>query len=598
MLETQRATAAGTVAPMAVSEAAATPRPGSADETLGRMADVAERAAGETVAFYRPERGQWLPEPWSKARKLRREVAAALAANGIARGDRVAVISQTRWEWGSIDLGILSVGAVTVGIYPTSTPAQVDYILRHSRAEVVILENEAQAARLAEVIAALPAHPRVVVIASPGFAEFLGHGDGARAELLAADVRPEDLATLVYTSGTTGPPKAVALTHRNLLATSKLGSTFLGATSEDTAVSYLPMAHVLTRVNYYGYVQSRGTAWFAESLEKVNEAWLAARPTILSTVPRVLEKAQQKILKAVEDGNPRRRRIFARALATGLKVFELKERGEPVPFLLSLEHRLWDRLVFQKVRARLGWDRVRFAMCGGAPIRVEILKFFHALGVVVIEGFGMTETASPISINHPQKWKLGTVGRALPGIEIKLAEDREILVRSPGLFARYEGDEESTRAAFNAEGWFQTGDVGELDAEGYLRITDRKKDLIKTAGGKFVAPQNVEALLKADARLSQAVVFGDERPYLVGLFTINVELMPKFDEAAAQQIVAEAVARANAQLAPYETVKRFKVLPEDFAIDNELLTPTLKVKRRAVEAKFRTLIDSLYAKGE
>jgi long-chain acyl-CoA synthetase len=593
MLETQATAAADTVLPMAMPQTPAT-RPGSADETLGRIADVCERAAGEAIALYRPERGQWLPEPWSRPRQLRRDVAAALAAHGISRGDRVAVISQTRWEWGPIDLGILSVGAVTVGIYPTSTPSQVDYILRHSNAKVVFLENEAQAARLAEVIGALPARPRAVVIAGGGFAEFLAQRNPGRAELLGDDVRPEDLATLVYTSGTTGPPKAVALTHRNLIATSKLGSTFLGATPQDTAVSYLPMAHVLTRVNYYGYVQARGTAWFAESLEKVNEAWLAARPTILSTVPRVLEKAQQKILKAVEDSNPRRRKLFAQALATGLKVFELKERGAPVPLLLALEHRLWERLVFKKIRARLGWDRVRFAMCGGAPIRVEILKFFHALGVVVIEGFGMTETASPISINHPAKWKLGTVGRALPGIEIKLARDGEILVRSPGLFARYDGDEESTRAAFDAEGFFQTGDVGVLDAEGYLRITDRKKDLIKTAGGKFVAPQNVEALLKADPRLSQAVVFGDERPYLVGLFTINPELMPSFDEAAAQQIVAEAVAKANSQLAPYETVKRFKVLPEDFAVDNELLTPTLKVKRRAVEAKFRSLIDALY----
>jgi long-chain acyl-CoA synthetase len=594
MLETQRGAAASAPPVIAVAGTTSAVRPGTADETLGHIADGAERAAGEVIALWRPEGGKWLPEPWSALRKLRREVAAALAASGIQRGDRVAVVSQTRWEWGPIDLGILSVGAVTVGIYPTSTPAQVEYILQHSGAKVVFLENAAQAARLSEVIAALPSHPRVVVIAGEGFREFLSKGDAARADALAADVRPEDLATLVYTSGTTGHPKAVALTHKALIATSKLGSTFLGAVPEDIAVSYLPMAHVLTRVNYYGYIQVRGTAWFAESLEKVGEAWLAARPTVLSTVPRVLEKAQLKILAAVEASSPLRKKLFARALVVGLRRFELEEQGKSIPFALAAEARLWERLVFRKVRAKLGWDRVRFAMCGGAPIRPEILRFFHALGVVTIEGFGMTETASPISINHPTRWKLGTVGRALPGIEIQIAEDGEILVRSPGLFSRYEGDPESTAAAFDGDGFFKTGDVGELDEDGYLRITDRKKDLIKTAGGKFVAPQNIEAQLKADPRISQAVVFGDERPYLVALITLSPETLPQFDETRATQIAREVVETMNRSLAPYETVKRFKVLPEDFAVDNELLTPTLKVRRRAVQAKFQGLIASLY----
>lgn len=573
------------------------------EQTLGRIADHSERAAGDAIALYRPLQGRWKPEPWSALRKLRREVAGALAARGIGRGDRVAVVSQTRWEWGPIDLGILSVGAVTVGIYPTSTPQQVDYILRHSRSRAVVVENAAQLSRLKPVLDALPSRVPVVVIDPSGggldgaeaLEAFAQGADHAAADARAAEIQPQDLATLVYTSGTTGPPKAVALTHQALISTSRLGSTFLGARPEDVAVSYLPMAHVLTRVNYYGYLQVRGTAWFSESLEKVGEAWLAARPTVLSTVPRVLEKAQQKILKAVEESNPRRRALFARAIEVGTRRSELVERHAPVPAALAAEAWLWERLVYRKVRAKLGWDRVRFAMCGGAPIRPEVLRFFHALGVTVIEGFGMTETASPIAINHPTDYRIGTVGRALPGIEVKIAADGEILVRSPGLFSRYEDDPEATTSAFDQDGFFHTGDVGELDPEGFLRITDRKRDLIITAGGKNVAPQNIEALLKADPRISQVAVFGDRQPYLVALVTLAPDALPAFDEGKANALVQEVVARANQSLAPYETIKRFKVLSEDFAVDNDLLTPTLKVKRRAVQARFQGLIDALYA---
>jgi long-chain acyl-CoA synthetase len=555
--------------------------PRDVEETIGSVSDRSEREAGEAIAAQRPTGGRWVPETWSALRALRREVAAGLMAKGVQRGDRVALVSQTRWEWGPIDLAILSVGAVTVGIYPTSTPAAVGYILKHSGARWVFVENQAQRERLAGVLEGLE-----VIVIDSGLDAFRRLGDVAVVERRQREVQPDDLATLVYTSGTTGPPKAVALTHRALLATSRSGSRFLGARPDDLAVSYLPMAHVLTRVNYYGYVQVRGTAFFAESLEKVAEAWLASRPTILSTVPRVLEKAQQRILDAVTASSGLRRKLFARALEVGTRVSELREGGRRVPALLAAEHRLWERLVFRKIRARLGWERVRFAMCGGAPIRVEVLRFFHALGVNVIEGFGMTETASPITLNHPEAYRLGTVGRPLPGIDVRIASDGEILVKSPGLFSRYEGDEEATRAAFDADGYFKTGDVGAIGADGFLRITDRKRDLIITGGGKNIAPQNIEALVKQDPRVSQVVVIGDRRPYLVALVT----LVPGAPAAAAD----DAVAKANAQLAQYETIKRWRVLSEDFAIENELLTPTLKVKRRAVEQRYAVEIEALY----
>jgi len=554
------------------------------DDTVGSMAARAEREGGETVAAHRPVGGgKWVPETWSAIGRLRRGVAAGLLERGIQRGDRVALISHTRWEWGPIDLGILTVGAVTIGIYPTSTPAQVAYILQHSRARLVFVESEAQSARLAPALQGLD-----VVVIDSELAAFLRTGDrGPDLEARASEVRGSDLATLVYTSGTTGPPKAVALTHRNLLATSKLGTSYLGAMRGDSAVSYLPMAHVLTRVNYYGYLQIRGCAFLAESLEKVSEAWLAARPVMVAAVPRVLEKVQARILDGVASSRPLRKKLFARALEVGLRVLDLKQAGRPVPALLSWEARLWQRLVGRKLRARLGWDNVRYVLCGGAPTRLDVLRFFHALGIVVLEGFGMTETSSPISLNHPESYRLGTVGKPLPGMQVKIAEDGEILVKTPGLFQAYEGDPESTKASFDAEGWFKTGDVGVVDADGFLRITDRKKDLIITGGGKNVAPQNIEALVRQDPRISQVVAVGDQRPYLVALVT----LQPGAEASAA----AEAIARANTQLAPYETIKKHLVVGEDFTVENELLTPTLKVKRRAVEAKYAKEIAALYA---
>lgn len=592
----------------------------SSGETIPLIAEEAEREAPDRVAAFVPRDGTWVPETWPELGKIRRETAAALAPI-VAPGERVALISQSRWEWGPIDLAILSLGATTVGIYPTSTPQQVDYILRHSKARVVVVEDGAQLERLRDVLRAIPEIRRVIAIVPVD-------GDGATSlEALRAEgrealratpslvderagaVRPADIATLVYTSGTTGPPKAVALSHAACIATSRTGVRALGARSDDVAVAYLPMAHVLTRVNYYGYLQVRGTAWYSASLERVNEAWLAAQPTVVAAVPRVLEKAQAKIIAAVQSSRPLRRKLFARALTAGLRRLDHVERGQPVPAKLAAECALWERLVYRKVRARLGWSRVRFAMCGGAPIRPDVVRFFHALGVTVIEGFGMTETASPITLNLPVPggWRIGTVGRPLAGIDVEIAGDGEILVRSPGLFTRYDGDDEATRAAFDERGYFRTGDIGTLDADGFLRITDRKRDLIITSGGKNVSPQNIEALIREDGRVSQAAVFGEGRPYLVALVTLQPEVRDELGlagapdgplpaESRAHVMVKEIVERANRGLAPYETIKTFRVLAEDFTVENDLLTPTLKVKRRAVGTRYAQVIDALYGR--
>lgn len=574
------------------------------ERTLGDLSDVAERARPVGDMAYRKVAGEWRPVPWTALRSFRREVAAALHALGVQRGDRVAILSHTCWEWGALELSIATLGAISVGVYPTSTAEQIRYILEHSKSKLCFVEP-AQAERLRGALASVPGLNVVVIGAELDALRAQGAALLAREPKLPeerlAQVSADDDATWVYTSGTSGPPKGAVLTHRGVLAMSRLGADQLGAKAGDVAVSYLPMAHVLTRVNYFAYVRLGGMAWYAESLEKVAEAWLAARPSIISLVPRVLEKAQARILDAVEKSSPLRQRLFRRALAVGLAKLDLVEQGAPVPLLLGLEARLWDRLVNTKLKRRLGWDRARFAMCGGAPTRPDVIRFFHALGLPVLEGYGLTETSSPVSLNLPGRWRIGTVGRPLEGVELKLAADGEILVRSPGVFRRYEGDEAATQAAFEPDGFFRTGDIGTLDADGFLRITDRKRDLIITAGGKNVAPQNIEAVVREDPRVSLVAVHGDRRAYLVALVTLASEAGEQagsdgaFAESSeVHRMVGSVIEKANARLAPYETIKRHRVLGADFTVDNGLLTPTLKVKRRAVEEKYRAVLDAMY----
>ncbi|MFT3713674.1 MAG: AMP-dependent synthetase/ligase [Archangium sp.] len=576
--------------------------------TLGELADVAERARPTGVMAWRKKDGAWRSIEWAELRVFRREVMAALHGLGITRGARVAILSHTCWEWGALDLAITSLGAITIGVYPTSTTEQIQFILEHSKSQVVFVE-ESQFARLAPVFEKLTSL-RVVGLG--------GALDSLRAEGRAVlakspdvpeqrmkEVQPDDEATFVYTSGTSGPPRAAVLTHRGVIEMSKLGSESLGATAQDVAVSYLPMAHVLTRVNYYAYVRLGGTAWFAEALEKVNEAWLAARPTVVSAVPRVLEKAQARIMDRVAASSPLRQKLFHRALASGLRRLEYVERGASVPLPLRVETALWSRLVSKKLKTALGWERARFAMCGGAPTRQDVIRFFHALGVPVLEGYGLTETSSPVAVNVPSAWRIGTVGKPLKGVELKLASDGEILVRSPGVFRRYEGDDEATRAAFEPDGFFRTGDIGTLDGDGFLRITDRKRDIIITAGGKNVAPQNIEAVIREDGRISLVAVHGDRQPYLVALVTVQPEVLAAHSSEAIDGVFPESsklhaevkavIEKCNARVAPYESVKKFRVLADDFTVDNGLLTPTLKVKRKAVEARFKKLFEGMYA---
>ncbi len=565
--------------------------------TIAHLAHDAEARFGARTWCVVPDGAAWRELSMRDIARMRDEVAAGLAVRGVERGDRVAIIAPTRFEWVLADLAILSRGAVTVGVYPTSTPDQIAHALRTSRVKLAFVAGDAEARLVASLRTSLEDLKDVVRFDLDGDDLSLAALRDEGRRLLAADagaparwrdaVLEDDDAALVFTSGTTGAQKAVALTHRALFQVTRAGIDVLGAGADDVGVAFLPLAHVFARGNVYGGLHSASTMWFARSMEEVAAAWQAARPTIVPLVPRALEKIQARVLAAVAQSNPRRRRLFARALACGSKRSLMLREGRRVGRRLALEYALWDRLVFRRVRAGLGWDRARFVLCGGAPLRLHVWEFFHAVGVLVLQGYGLTETSAATFVSRPDAWRAGSVGRALPGMQVKLADDGEVLVRTPGLFVRYDGDAAATRDAFDDEGYFRTGDVGRLDKDGFLFLTDRKKDLLVLAAGKNVAPQAIEAALCTDPRILQAVALGDGQPYVTALLVVD----PAHRGTAA---ATDAVEAANAKLARYEQVKRFVVLEDELTVENGLLTPTLKVKRRAVAVRYAREIASLY----
>jgi long-chain acyl-CoA synthetase len=566
----------------------------SAMSTLPRvLLERLERDAAREIILCKRD-GRWVGETGAQALAKVRSVAAALLARGVKRGDRVGIIGETRAEWALCDLAILSVGACTVGVYTTSTADQAQYILDHAGVRLAFHDSAEHRAKLG------PAREAV------GFAEleaFARSGDvhlaadpGAFDRAVAA-VAPDDLATIIYTSGTTGPPKGAMLTHRNLCAVIEATRHLFPLGPEDIGVAFLPMAHSLQRVAGYGAMAMGVRGAFAESIEKLPENWREIQPTVQASVPRIWEKVYVKAQQKLGEASPLRRKLFAWALGVGRRMAEYRKRGAErfAPLELRAQHAVADRLVFTRIRALFG-GKVRFLTSGGAPISIDLLEFFYALGILILEGYGLTETAAPATLNTPDAFRFGTVGRAIPGVEIQIdPADGEVLVRGPNVFKGYWKDEAATREVFAADGFFRTGDIGELDADGYLRITDRKKSLIVTSAGKKIAPANVEFVLKRHSPLiSQVYAHGDRRSYLVALITLDPEEAAR---AGAEAEVARAVAAGNQELARYEQVKRWKVLPAEFAQEDGLLTPTMKQKRKAIAERYAAEIEALYAQG-
>jgi long-chain acyl-CoA synthetase len=512
-----------------------------------------------------------------------------------------------------------------VPIYPSYPPHLIAYVVNDSQAKTLIVEDPMQLAKALEARAKMDGLEQIVVMSgydAPQPPETvltwetlrrLGREHrGAHQSTLAervASTTPEDVATIVYTSGTTGPPKGVVQTHGNHMAALRAGHQANPVQEGWVHLLFLPLAHSFARLESFTGPYEGLTTAFAENLDKVGDNLKEVRPHFICSVPRVYEKVYGKILGGVEAGSPLKKRIFRWAMDVGREVSRRQRAGQPVRGALAFKRNLADRLVFEKLHAALG-GRLRWAVSGGAPLSPEIAEFFHAAGILILEGYGLTETCPALTFNRPERFKFGSVGQALPGIELQIASDGEILARGPNIATRgYYKQPAATAEVFEPSGWFHTGDIGHLDDEGFLHITDRKKDLIVTAGGMNLAPQNIENILKTDPFISQAVVHGDKRPYPVALITLNPEELVKFtrehgiiatDPAVVVKhpTVVERVARIveekNTQLQSYAKIKKFAILPDDFTQEGGELTPTLKVKRKVVADKYREMLDKLY----
>jgi long-chain acyl-CoA synthetase len=539
--------------------------------------------------------GEWRDVSWDEARTAVDELANGLFALGVSKGDAFGILARTKLEWVLFDFALGSIGAIGAGIYPSLPPKDCAYVLDHSDAVGVLVEDDEQRAKIEAERANLPKLRHVLTFADLDDLRAKGRAYAAENPDALAQARDAisegDLFTYIYTSGTTGPPKACMITHRNyyeMVGAVDNVPQFIG--SGDVILLYLPLAHNFGRCLHLLSAYVGATIAFCPDPLRVAEVAQQVRPTVLPSVPRVYEKVHTAVQASFDEATGVKRRLIDWALRVGRRVSELKQQGKPVPAVLAFQHRLADKLVYSKVKERLG-GRLRLPISGGAPLAKEIAEFFHAIDILIIEGYGQTECTTASNVNMPTGFRFGTVGPAIPGIEVRAADDGEILVRGPNVFAGYYKDEEATREVVDDEGWLHTGDIGSIE-DGFLTITDRKKDIIITAGGKNVAPQNIENELKASKYISHALVIGDRRPYLTALITLDEAAKGLSDPGS---LVQDVVDEVNADKASFEQVKRFTILDRDFSAEHDEVTPTLKLKRKVVAEHFADEIEALYA---
>jgi long-chain acyl-CoA synthetase len=534
------------------------------------------------------------------------------------RGDRVALLSENRVEWAIADYALLCSGALTVPIYATLPANQITHIVRDAGIETAFVSTKEQLAKIVEVRTEVPGLRKIVtfdetgsteadVMTMPAFLELGRANDTGENEFRreAMQARPEDVATLIYTSGTTGAPKGVMLTHNNLYSNTHASTGAVNVGPADIALSFLPLSHVFQRLVDYVMFAYGTTIAHLQSMDDVAAAFVEVKPTVAVAVPRVYEKLYARLLS--EKGIKRRIVLWSRRVALAWAGEKLA--GRDIGRWLAVQHALADRLVFRKLREKLG-GRIRFFVSGGAPLPPGIALFFYGAGVLILEGYGLTETSPVTNVNTPERLRIGTVGRPLPGTEIRIAPDGEILVRGPQIMKGYYNNPEATAQAIDEDGWFQTGDIGEIDADGFLRITDRKKDLLVTAGGKNIAPQPLQAAMKRSRFIAEAVLIGDRRPYVIAVIVPNFDSLETWarqqgidvsarealvhDERVVGKLQEEMDGRLS-EFARYERPKKVLVLPREFSLEKGEITPTLKVKRRVVEEQLRHRIEALYA---
>jgi len=580
---------------------------------------------GSKIAYTYKRGDKWHSVSWNQYAQTVRELALGLLSLGAQKGQVLAIMSGCRPEWELLDRANLACGGITVGVYETNTAEQSRYILDHSEACIVAVENQAQLYKVESILDKLPGIKTILIFDVPEEkatcsrdlitltsllqkgaknSESLGRQLANRAE----EIGPQSVAAYVYTSGTTGPPKGAVLSHQNLLASGYILGKCMQLRPDDVTIIFLPFAHVLQRTILICQIACGNQTAYAESIPKLLDNLKDVQPTYFGSVPRMFEKAYSRIMENAAQSPPWKQKLFHTCLRIGIRRSRRLQAGKPIPLWDNLLYRIAYKLVFSKVIEALG-GRVRQCSTGSAPIAIEILEFFHAAGMLPLEGYALTETCTLGSFNRADAYKFGTVGQVVPGMEAKIAEDGEICLKGVGLFKGYLKDPEKTREAIDKEGWFHTGDLGQMDDEGFITITGRKKDLIITSGGKNVAPNNIENLLKSHPAISQAMAYGDRKPYLTALITLNIEEMESFleqkgitdrdNESLAEhpeviKMVQEIVDTKNQELARFEQIKKFVILERDLLQEKDEITPTLKVKRNIVTKNFQDRLEALY----
>lgn len=586
---------------------------------------------GNRVGFRHKKDGQWKDVTFTEHFETVKRLACGLLHLGLKKGDKVNLLAVTSLHWSQFDMAILCAGGVTVPVYPTNTPEDTKFIINHCEAEMLFVDDFVNLQKVASVAKECPRLKKVVVNfeVRPGDikAPFeliqwnalydIGLNQegslGAKVDANIANAKSDDVFTICYTSGTTGTPKGVVLDHAAIssvmIDVEKVMRGHL--TDQECLLTFLPMSHIFGKWESMTPFFMGWTCSFAESVDTLVANLGEVKPTLWFAVPRVFEKVYSRILGQVDQSPAARKKLFYWAIGVGKQVVELRSKGKTPGFALSAQYELAKRLVFSKVSSRFG-GRLKFCVSGSAPLAADIQLFMHAVGVPVYEGYGLTETCAPISVNLPDAYKLGSVGRILPEVLVRIADDGEVLIKSQKNFREYYKNPEATAEAIK-DGWFQTGDIGAIDEDGYLRITDRKKDLIKTAGGKYIAPQKIENLAKSHKILSQIVLYGDQKPFASALVTLNQDYVIQYAQshkilygeyselvkhAEIKRLVDEAIEELNSQLARYETIKRHIVIPKEFTVEDGELTPSMKIKRKFLCQKYKAELEALYEEKE
>jgi len=592
------------------------------DAAIGRMFFNRVGRYGQRTLFKVKRDDRYKDITWEEAGKKVKDLGLGLLELGIGHGERIALLSENRPEWAFADLGILSIGAVNVPIYATNTPKQAEYIINDSESRVLIVSNESQLQKALEAQPKCPSLEKIVVFEDGGktddpivttFKEICNAGAESNKNELFKErlegVQPQDLASIIYTSGTTGDPKGVMLIHDNFLSNCRSVEQVLPLGEEDVCLSFLPLSHSFERMaGYYSPIYIGATIAYAESIDAVRDNLKEIRPTFMASVPRIYEKFHASVLETVMSGSPIKQKIFDWSFSVGREMSGCKVAKKTPGTGLKLKYTVADSLVFKKIKENVG-GKLKYFVSGGAPLAQEINEFFHALGITILEGYGLTETSPVLTTNTPEYFKFGTVGKPVPDVIIEIAEDGEILAKGPNIMTGYFKKPAETAEALDEKGFFHTGDIGIVDEDGFLKITDRKKDIIVTAGGKNIAPQNIENMFKTDRFISNVMVHGDKRKYLSALIVPDFERLAQFAEEQGikydsmselvkddriVQLINERVDVLNKSLARYETIKKFVILENEFTLEGGEITPTLKVKRKVVTGKYKQILDSFY----